>query len=482
LDIGRCFASLMVAEDPDRPIRRQVTPSGQELVPLSSAIRVPRVESMNLSIRARADRPVPAAYRSSFIHLYFDIAWFGILSASAMSFVAVYAARQGANAFQIGLLSAGPAAVNLLFTLPAGHWLEKQATGNAVFWMAALHRVFYLLWIPLPWLLAPQGQVWALVILALLMSIPGTALAIGFNALFAEAVPSEWRGQVAGVRNILLAITVIASSLLCGYLLDHLPFPTGYQVVFGLGFLGAAMSTLHLRFVTSRPNGRPRPPVGQGLGDLAWPGRVRILDSLRPGVALRSLTRRRKPTLPHLALLRGEFGKFLAILFFWHLGIHLAIPLFAPHWVNHLHLDDQEIGLGTALFYVSVLAGSTRLAGLTRRRGNRRVTAMGAILMSFYPALMSLAGGLGLYLVGSICGGLGWALVGGALTNYLLEKIPEDQRPAYLAWANLELNAALLLGSLLGPLVADLVGVPVALAIFAGWRFLAALVIFFWEK
>jgi MFS family permease len=74
-------------------------------------------------------------------------------------------------------------------------------------------------------------------------------------------------------------------------------------------------------------------------------------------------------------------------------------------------------------------------------------------------------------------GGLGWSAFGGSMTNYLLEKLPEHHRPEYLALYNLALNAALLLGSLTGPLIAGFVGVPMALAILAILRFLAALVI-----
>ncbi len=426
---------------------------------------------------------MPAAYRANFRHLYFDIAWYGILAASAMSFVSVYAARLGANAFQIGLLSAGPGVVNLLFTLPSGRWLEKRPLGPAIFWTAFFQRFFYLLWVPLPMLLSAQGQIWTIIGLTLLMSIPGTALAVGFNALFAEAVPPEWRGYVVGIRNALLSVTFILVSLLCGQILDRLPFPTGYQVVFGLGFVGAAMSTFHLWFVTPTPNGQPRRRVWRSLGDLAWPGRVRPqVDSLSPGAGLRFLLRRRGRPLLQTGILKGPYGRLILVLFTFYLTINLAIPLFPLHWVNNLHLADREIGLGTAVFYVSVFVGSTQLARLVQRLGNQRVTAIGAMLMGSYPAFMAAARGLGLFLVGSAGGGLGWSLVSGALTNYLLEKIPEDDRPAHLAWYNLALNAALLLGSLTGPLIAGLVTVPLALALFAGLRFLAAVWILLWER
>ena len=55
--------------------------------------------------------------------LYWDVFWFGTLAGTTLAFLAVYSARLGASSLQIGLLSAGPAVVSLLFTLPAGRWL-----------------------------------------------------------------------------------------------------------------------------------------------------------------------------------------------------------------------------------------------------------------------------------------------------------------------------------------------------------------------
>ena len=426
-------------------------------------------------------RPVPAEYRSNFTHLYFDIAWFGVLAASTVSFTAVYATRQGANAFQLGLLSAAPAIVNMAFTLPAGRWLEGQPIDTAVFWSAVLYRIFYLLWLPLPWLFAPDVQVWVLIGLTLAMGIPGTSLAVGFNALFAEAVPPEWRGHVAGIRNALLSVTFILVSLLCGQILEKLPFPGGYQVVFALGCLGAAISTLHLWFVTPRPNELVQPRSGRSLGDLASPGRFRlVVEGIRPGLGLRFLTRHPGQGLLKRGLAPKPFARMVAVIFAFNFAVYLAIPLFPIRWVDQLHLSDQQIGWGTAVFYATVFVGSMQLERLVQRLGNQRVTAIGALFMGAYPACMALAKGLGLYLFGSVMGGLGWALVGGALVNYVLERVPADQRPGYLAWYNLALNAALLLGSLLGPVVAGYITVPVALMLFAVFRCLAALAILRW--
>src|SRR5690606_3728294 len=85
------------------------------------------------SVARSRSRPVPAEYRRNFFHLYLDIAWFGVLNGSAMSFMVIYATRLGASGLQVGLLSAMPAVVSVLLTLPAGHWLQNRPLSRSVF-------------------------------------------------------------------------------------------------------------------------------------------------------------------------------------------------------------------------------------------------------------------------------------------------------------------------------------------------------------
>ncbi|MCB0192435.1 MAG: MFS transporter [Anaerolineae bacterium] len=435
---------------------------------------------MKHALLFRSARTVPQAYRSNFIHLFLDIAWFGLLNGSSIAFVAVYAARLGATPLQLGLVTAGPAMVNLLVTLPSGRWLEGQEIGKAVFWTSVFHRMFYLLWAVLPIFLGAHLQIWALIGLTLLMSIPGTGLAVGFNALFADSVPPEWRAYVAGVRNALLAISLIVTSLLCGVILNTLPFPMGYQIVFALGFLGAALSSFHLWYVRPLPDSKNRPPTGRAIGDFARPGSIRTLgDASRPAVGLRYLTQGTQRLL-RIDILTGPFGRIVAVLFAFHLAQYLAIPLFPIYYVDKLHLTDFEISLGSVIFYVLVLLGSTQLAGLVETLSNQRVMAIGALVLGGYPAVLAVSQGVAGYWVASIVGGVAWGMVNGALGNYVLDRVSPTDRPACLAWYNLAFNAAILLASLAGPLLADVIGLSTALMIIALWRFLAALSIWRW--
>jgi MFS family permease len=417
--------------------------------------------------------PVPLEYRSNFIHLYFDIAWFGIVSGTTLAFLAVFATRQGALPTQIGLLSAVPALVNLLFALPAGSWLSKLPVGKAVFWSSILTRVFYLVFIPLPVLFAPAVQVWWIILITLVMTIPATLQVVGFNALFAEVVPVEWRGHVAGIRNAILSIVATVFTLLSGLLLDRVVFPLGYQIVFGLGFIGAVLSSLHLYLIARNLRNRQNAPAVNG--DRA--ARQRTAQGRRLMFEISQLYRWGMQSM-RLDVMRGHFARIMGLLFFWHLVQFLTIPAVTPFIVNDLGISDQLIGLATGLFNITMFLGSIGLSRATQWLGNKRLVGAGFALLSLFPILTAF--GTVPYILANIAGGLAWAMAGGALFNYLFENMPENDRPAYLAWYILVSNAAILIGSLAGPPIAQLIGFSTALIIFGFGRLLAGLALLRW--
>jgi|SRR5271157_507682 len=415
---------------------------------------------------------VPSEFESNYYHLYLEITGFGILNGSTIAFLSVFAARLGASETQVGLLTAVPAIVNLAFALPAARFLEKTATGKAVFWSSILQRIFYLFLIPLPFFLLPKQEVWTIIAITLIMSIPGTALAIGANALIGEAVVPEWRGFVVGIRNAFFSVATILAALICGEILNRVIFPIGYEIVFAIGFLGAAYSSYHLgkvhpinnmvigpsvKYVSINQHGERFAKNIQRKNDIVGKWLVDQKNNLR------------------LDILKGSYGRVITVLFAFHLFQYLSIPLFPIYMVQAVHFSDQTISLGNAMFYVTDFLGSMQLARMSSRLGNQKVTGLGVMLLGSYPILLSLSKGLGMLLLTSAMGGLAWALAGGALYNYLLDKSPACDRPAHLAWYNLALNAAILIGSLSGPAISQLIGIRTALMIFGVGRFLTGI-------
>ena len=405
---------------------------------------------------------VPEKYRSNFWHLYSDIAWFGVLSGTAVNFLNVYATRLGASGLQIGLLAAMAAIVNLFLAIPAGRWIEKQHTGRAVFWSSIVFRIGYVLWIPLPWLFNAQGRIWTLIVLAFLMAIPLTPLGVGFNALFAESVPDRFRAQVAGTRNITFAITYMVTSFGAGILLKNMPFEAGYTAIFAIGAFGAAMSSYHIYHVIPLEESLPRPSITQSAPTPRTDSSRGIKSALR------------------LDIWSTPFRNILLALFFFHLAQYLTTPIYPLYNVHILHLNDSNIGTGTALFYLMVLIGSTQLRRATQHFGNKKVTAWGAAGTALYPFMLAAAHTVWHYYVLSFLGGFLFAMVNGAYINYMLEYIPANDRPSHLAWYSIILNIAILASSLAGPSIAQVIGLTNALILFGVLRILAGFAILKW--
>ncbi len=421
-------------------------------------------------IRVEPETVAPAVQAANFIHLYWDVAWYGVAFGSTLSFLAVFAARLGAAGWQVGLLSAGPALVNTLVTLPAGRWLEARPLGRAVVQTAVWQRLGFFLMIPLPLLLPDSLKVWAVLMLLLLMAIPGTALAIGFNALLATAVPPEARGRVVGRRNSLLAGAIMVAFVFSGWTLDLLPFEWGYATVFALGALGGGLSTYHLSHIQV-------PPIPQfqirPLQDLAQPGRGTGLSGDAPqrmSIGMRLWLPWRPASGGLMSSISPQFWWVMLAFFLFHFSQLLPTALFPLFWVREVQLSDGEIGWVNAIFYLTMLLVSPLLEPLTRRLGNHRLAVAGSILLASYPLITALSSGLALLLVASVAGGTIWAILSGALVNRLLEVIPEDKRPSHFALYNLALNVAMLSSTMLGSLLADVVGLREALFIIAVLR------------
>jgi MFS family permease len=391
------------------------------------------------------------------IHLYLDMLWYGVLTGSTMAFLSIYAARIGASAFQIGMINGAQAVVNLIVALPAGHYLSKRSVNRTAFLSALLQRVFYGFLIFVPMIFSHPQQMVTILVITFIMWIPGTAQAISFNALFADSVPAANRGHVAGIRNAVLSITTIATTLICGQLLTYTAFPVNYQIVFGIGFFGAAMSTMHLWFV--RPAFREEHAHEQ----------IQIETDSR-GSALKGLLR--------FDVLQGKYGRKIFLLFGFHFVQYLGIAIFPIYQVNIIHISDFVISIGTSIFYISMFLVSIRLEFITRRFGYSKALGFGIIVLGFFPALLAMSTGPTLYYIANIFGGMGWGFVGGTIYNYILEAAPPGGRAGYLSWYNLVFNAGILLGSVGGPLIGQMSNLHIALWIVALGRIVAGIAVF----
>jgi hypothetical protein len=268
------------------------------------------------------------------------------------------------------------------------------------------------------------------------------------------------------------------SALVSGQLLDRIVFPLNYQIVFLIGIVGGALSCYYLGRVRQIPGQSPPPRVGKPLLDRARPGMVASPFARRYIPGMRFLTR--GVEIVRFDLLRGEFGIFLGAMFFFYISQNLVIPLFPTYSVDKMGLSDWVISIGTAVFQIAVFASSMRLGRVSDRLGHHRLMVVSVLGYAAFPLSIGLAPTVTGYMLGCVMGGIGWGFLGGSLANRLMERVPDDDRPAHMALFNLILNLGVLIGALSGPFLGDLTGLQAAMVIGGLVRILSAGVLWRW--
>jgi len=423
-----------------------------------------------LALYIQLDKDVPVQLRENFHHYYWDITWYGLLNGTTLSFLNYFAVREGATTTQVGLITAIPAIVSLMFSVPAGVVLSRVPKNRATFVAGVLTRIFYPVFILLPFFKSSSFVIWAIIGTTLIMSIPAMFATVGFNTAFAENIPDEYRAHVAGIRNAAFAMVTIGVSLLSGKLLTAIQYPYGYSVIFAIGFLGSAFGAYHLYRLKSVAEftGYRQPTPIPSESSNGW-----ILKRIRDSLIV--FKQQIRPDL-----LKGKIGRLILLLSLLNFSLYLASPVFPVYLVNRFHFTDQVIAIGMACFNFTIFLGSLKLEAIERRLGRQRVTGLGLLLMATFPAILILMKSPLVYYGANLVSGLGWAMTGGEVYNYLFERIPMQDHASGIAWYNMTTNAAVLAGSLLGPLIADSFGFVITMLIFAVLRFGVSLAILRW--
>ncbi len=384
---------------------------------------------------------IPSHLRSNFVLFYLDIAVWGLYIGSTAVFLTVYAARAGATGEQIGWMNAGPAIVALIASIPVGLLARRFQPKHSVVVGALIARMLLLSYVFIPTLVPTANRVDVVIVMTVLMAIPNTFLNICFGPFFMLGIPPEWRGSVVGVRNSLMSIISFFVTLACGQLLLHLTTPIGYQVVFFIGFAGAIATLPVLIRIKQYPQPVsplvPSPVVQDGAKRPWW-------SKLVPG---------HDPAGRHYLVV-------LIMLFAMNSIANMLAPIVPLFTVNQLNLDDAVISIGSAATSILVFATSLFVGKLANRYGNRAMTAYGMVMLCFQTVILAFAHDATLYLVSALIGGLAAGILMAAQYNYHLDSVPKTDPTVWISWNSVLGNVAALLGSVAGPMLASMVGIP----------------------
>jgi MFS family permease len=390
-------------------------------------------------------------------NLYIETAWFGLLNGLAVTFVSVFALRLGATTTQVGWLTALTALVNVIWLIPAARLIERQRRRiPLILTTGFLQRMGYLAMALMP-LVAISGRVEALIAINTLITLPAAVINTAITALLPDLTTPGQRGKVVSTRWLLLSLMATIAALAGGRILDLMPVPLNYQVLFGAG---AILSLLSLRYLhrIEVPDSATSQQTGRARERYSWARLRQAMGNI----------------FSHRDFVRFSLASFI---FYW--GLYLPGALWSVLRVRNLAASDTWIGIIATIVNGSTIVGYLAWGKVTGRWGNRRVLNVTAVAVAAYALSTAAVPTIEWMIPTSILGGLAWSGCNLVLFNVMLGVSPDEHRPTYVAFYTALMNITAFAGPLLGAALSDWLGIRMAFVLSGGVRLVGA--VLFWR-
>ena len=392
---------------------------------MTTGVRVTPTEEA-LSVPWQADETTERNVR----WLCREVSWAGVAGGIIASFLSIFALRLGASAFEVGLLTTGPAIAGIICPLPSARIVSKRWGKRVVVLPLALNRLLFVALFMVPWFPA-DARVPLLVAAVTLASVPGVFFTTAFVPLLAKVLPPQIRARVVGRRSTLSSLTSTLAVLVVGKVLDAFPFPINFQIVFIGGLITAQVSTFLVSLV--------RVPA---LNEAVAQGGRTGADAVSPERAVHT----------------DFFWRHTASAVVFSLGFFLPSALYPIVQVDKLHASNGWIGVIATVGGLAAVLCSPFAARAVTRFGNRVVLVAGGIVFTAVPIGASLAPSVLAYiLVAAVMGGLTVA-INLALFQCLLDVAPLSQQTHYTAMYSMIVNGAVATGPMLGTFLLSAIG------------------------
>lgn len=379
----------------------------------------------------------------NFLNVQIDAVGVGLASTAA-PFLPVLLTRLGANTLQVSLLTFMPALMGFILSIPLGQFLQTRKSIVPWFSFARLavlssYTLTGLVIIFLPRAAAVFGilGIWAIA------TFPQSVLNICFSVVMNYVAGPEGRFELMTHRWSILGMTNAISALIAGQVLDRLPFPLNYQVVFISLSLGGIISYYFSSKITLPDQPMVYPTTRRSM-------KTQIQEYF------------------HLIFSEKPFVSFVWKRFLFLTGVALSAPLLPIYYVRILNASDSWIALINIAANITVIVGYFFWMQQTRRRGSSVVLLATTLGASLFPMMVGLTQVVWPVVIYSGLFGIFNAGVSLVFFDELMKRVPIEYSATFVAAAQGLQYLSSIVAPLLAPWLSQWIGFGPALILSGG--------------
>jgi MFS family permease len=390
--------------------------------------------------------------------------WNGIAWAIGFNFVtpfiAVFAARLGATNNDYALLSSIPALLTILIVIPASIIIGRfRKQKRIIAGLIVLCRFFYFLLIFVPYL--EVSAMTALILLVGLYNATNSVIAVAWQSMMGEVIPSSYRNRVFAQRNMWTGVCGMIVAFAAGWGIDRFSYPHGYQLAFSIGFVFAIIETwFYMRMRVPSEEAIDNPPSAE----------EQEVD--------RSHTNR--------GFSANWFGRFklnqgkiyylfctsaIIYIFTWQ----AAWPIYMKIKADTLLATNTMMSIDAIVGAIGSLLGFRVFARMADRRGTGWTLFVSSLLLAVTPFFWVHAPNMNWVYVYDFIGGIATAGFQQSVFNRLLEIVPEQGRQRAIAIYTTLSQVSAIFAPLLGMNVFSSISYEACMSIMGSIRIIGSL-------
>jgi MFS family permease len=265
-----------------------------------------------------------------------------------------------------------------------------------------------------------------LALLALMSSVSGVLMPAWMD-LIGKVIPTNYRGRLFAVANVIGSGLGLGGAALAGYYLEAYPFPSDYALCFGTGFAALVGSFICLSLTVEPPLASGKPRVG-------------FLEYLRQ--------------LPAVLARDRDFTWYLASRAIGTLG-SMGSGFYTVFALRTLGAPELEVARFTFVLLAGQAVANLVFGYVADHVGNKPVLVTGALAVVVGNAVALVSGRVEEVYVVFV--GLAISTAAGAVSglNMSMEFAPPEDRPTYIGLASTLIAPMAVLTPLIGGLLAD---------------------------